>query len=379
MAHEREDTPKRYSIPDFYDDEALAALHDSSQNDGPIHIPTLARRTLERLLDVGLLPTSEDDLPPNVRRVRWVGEGTKQELWIRADTYRDPAGYPAVEVLDTSRSNAAIVAAMTAFVVAEPIDFEQLSEAMAFIISPAHKEQEEKAHAFHQRLHEGAEVSLEELREHTKSVLALHEIYRVLEPLPYVMSLVRDYKPEIVTLSSKELSDWLKMVCDAIDEFLEGRRKLLATLEYGAPERNLVPAIKNAKRDMRAAILRDVDGLSTLEIGERMRIPLPGAPMDGDLPEDSEALKALMKDLREKNKGEHQTVRKMVGRGRRILEDAFGKEAWQQRVEIMKAEKVRWRSLSPEERDRETDIEMSALNLGISVEEARRRAEDRRS
>jgi len=171
MAHEREDTPpKRYSVPDFYDDEALAALHDSTQDDGMIHIPTLARSTLERLLDVGLLPTAEDELPPNVRKAKWVGKGTEQELWIRADTYRDPAGYPAVEVLDTSRSHAAIVAAMTAFVVVQPIDFQQLREAMRFITSQAHEEQREEARAFNQKLHEGADVSLEELREHTGSL-----------------------------------------------------------------------------------------------------------------------------------------------------------------------------------------------------------------
>jgi hypothetical protein len=137
----------------------------------------------------------------------------------------------------------------------------------------------------------------------------------------------------------------------------------------------LVPAIKKPQRDVRAAILRDVEDLTYREIGERLGIPLPAEPMDEDLPDDPEALEDLQKDL-ERRKGEHQTVRKMVERGRRILEDAFGREGWQQRVQIMKAEKERWWSLSPEERAGERDIEMSAPYLGISIEEARRRTED---
>jgi hypothetical protein len=57
-----------------------------------------------------------------------------------------------------------------------------------------------------------------------------------------------------------------------------------------------------------------------------------------------------------KIKGEHQTVCRMVERGRHFLEKTFGKEGWRERTEVMRAEKAWWRSLSREVRDREIDI-----------------------
>jgi hypothetical protein len=83
---------------------------------------------------------------------------------------------------------------------------------------------------------------------------------------------------------------------------------------------------------VRAAVLHDVEGMSYTNVGERLKVPLPP---DFEI------------------KGEHQTVRKMVGRGRSILETAFGEEGWRKRIEDMKAEKKRWDSLSPEERRKE--------------------------
>ncbi len=71
-------------------------------------------------------------------------------------------------------------------------------------------------------------------------------------------------------------------------------------------------------------------------------------------------------------KGEHQTVRKMVERGQRILESAFGKECWRERVEAMKTQKAWWQSLSPEEQCNEYEVERTALDSGIPIEEARR-------
>lgn len=67
----------------------------------------------------------------------------------------------------------------------------------------------------------------------------------------------------------------------------------------------------------------------------------------------------------------------MVKRGRDLLRAAFGEGEWRERVENMKAEKARWWSLTKEQRDEETDVEMTALDLDISIEEARRRIERR--
>jgi hypothetical protein len=62
-------------------------------------------------------------------------------------------------------------------------------------------------------------------------------------------------------------------------------------------------------------------------------------------------------------KGEHQAVRKMVDRGRKILNSAFGEEGWRERVEKMKAEKSWWQSLSQEEREERIEAEYRALEL----------------
>lgn len=78
-------------------------------------------------------------------------------------------------------------------------------------------------------------------------------------------------------------------------------------------------------------------------------------------------------------KGEHQTVRKMVERGQRILEDAFGKEGWRERVEAMKNQKAWWQSLSAEEEYNEYEVERTALDLHIPIEEARRMVEGQHS
>src|SRR5829696_6218921 len=121
MAQEQEPTPRRYPYEPWEGDplysEALEALRDSKKNGKP-HVPTFAQRMLKELATVGLLHTSEDEVPPNIRKVSIGGE---QELWVRFDTYWDDEGYMAIDVVDAPRSDAAILAAMVAWLVAEPI------------------------------------------------------------------------------------------------------------------------------------------------------------------------------------------------------------------------------------------------------------------
>ncbi len=349
MVHGQEDAPRRYPGPPFYD-EALAWLHDSEQ-DGEIHIPTFARRTLKRLQDVGLLHTPDDEPPVNIRKVKLVKEGKEQELWIRFDTRRTHAGYMAIDVVDAPRSDAAILAAMTAWV-AQRIDFNELLEAMGFLHSRTYEEQVQRTDDTHRRIVEGQEVSVEELIETIELSLEHTDKLKTIEPLEYIVRVIQHYKPEFDSYPPEKQWALIRKTCSYISDFLESLRKLQAFLEYGAPDRKLVPAIREPQRAVRAAVLYDVDGLNYREIGERMGIPLPP---DYEI------------------KGEHQTVRKMVERGREILQEAFGEEGWRERVEAMKGQKAWWWSLSKKERDYETNVEMTALDLGISIEEARRR------
>jgi hypothetical protein len=110
-------------------------------------------------------------------------------------------------------------------------------------------------------------------------------------------------------------------------------------------------ATKVASKDVAAAVLRDVDGLTNREIGERLGVPLPT-------------------DFR--IKADHPRVRKMVGRGRRTLKAALGEEGWKAHVRVMKEEAEAWRSRSPVQRQAELEAEA----LGVPYDEVLRRLEE---
>ncbi len=68
-------------------------------------------------------------------------------------------------------------------------------------------------------------------------------------------------------------------------------------------------------------------------------------------------MRIFITPTRQKEKGDHETVRKMVERGRQILHLTFGEQGWLERVEKMKAEKSWWQSLSQEERKKRLEEE----------------------
>jgi len=282
--------------------------------------------------------------------------GKQQDLWVRFDTRRTFAGYMDIEVMEALPSDAAILAAMTAWVT-HPVDFERLLKAFSFLSSEM-ETLKKKHSAFHQRMLEGDHVPFEEWLEGTRSLLSLHTTYKAIEPLQYVILLLKYYKPEVADYSPQQLQNLIEKTCNYINDFLESLRKLQSFLEYGIPEGRLRPVVENPQRDVKAAILHDVDGLNFPEIGKKLGIP---PPPDYEI------------------KRDYQTVSDAVKRGRNILKRAFPTEGWQKRAEAMRAEKAWWRSLSPEERKKEEDIEGTALSLGIPFEEARRQVERRRS
>ncbi|HZG63547.1 MAG TPA: hypothetical protein VEY13_08545, partial [Rubrobacteraceae bacterium] len=69
-----------------------------------------------------------------------------------------------------------------------------------------------------------------------------------------------------------------------------------------------------------------------------------------------------------KTKGDHSTVTKMIGRGRKILERAWGEDTWRKKADEMKVEAIRWYRLASEERV----VEECAELLGVSTQDARR-------
>ncbi len=125
-------------------------------------------------------------------------------------------------------------------------------------------------------------------------------------------------------------------MCDRIFEFLEALRKLVSFLEFGAFDpakgKAALPnrTVQNADRYIKAAVLRDVEGLTHPAIAEEMNVPLP---RNYDVKKDIEA------------------VRDLYEKGRIILERALGEGGWSKQTEAMKAEIEWWNSLSSEEKE----------------------------
>ena len=106
-----------------------------------------------------------------------------------------------------------------------------------------------------------------------------------------------------------------------------------------------------AARDIKAAILREVDGLTNRQIAQVLCINTPSDFLI---------------------KGDHPTVRKMVRRGRSALVAALSEEGWRAQAQAMKEEANRWHSRS--EIQRRAELEAEAL--GVPYEEVLKRLEE---
>src|SRR5829696_690298 len=163
--------------------------------------------------------------------------------------------------------------------------------------------------------------------------------------------LLRYHRPGFDDLPTQERTKLVVDACAYVNRLLEALRKLVTFLEHGEMNFRGPAALRVAGRDVEATVLRDVDGLTNREIGERLGVPLPT-------------------DFR--IKADHPTVRKMVGRGRRTLKSALGEDGWKEHVRAMKEEGEAWRSRSPVQRQAELEAEA----LGVPYEEVLRRLEE---
>lgn len=133
----------------------------------------------------------------------------------------------------------------------------------------------------------------------------------------YADALLRFYRPEQPPEGSEEWADLVSGAVCHISDFLSALRKLLAFLEYGEAGKDLRPAVENAGLDVTAAVLAAVEGLNSVEIGRELDIE---------------------RSKTDAEKGGHSRVSKMVGRGKAILEAAWGAEGWRERSKMLKAE-----------------------------------------
>ena len=310
-------------------------------------LPAFARQWLEELVRVGYHGIQEPlGLPPKrhpeassvpaPQQIPLHGEAypvrfedARQGLWLRLDAGRSGRGYRNIVVSDAPlRTDRAIIAALTALE-GRPLDTERLRGALQQVM-PGRGES--AWDVWTQGKEEPKSETETPERDEVRRDLQHHQA------VDFVLTLLRHHRPGFDELSKDERASLVSETCAYVNAYLEALRRLVAFVEFGKPGRGALAATRIAERDVRAAVLRDVDGLTYREIGEEFGIPPP---------ENFEY------------KSDHPTIRKMVERGRRILERALGEEGWRTQIEAMRSEAQRWFSLT--EAEREAEIEAEAL------------------
>jgi len=268
-------------------------------------------------------------------------ENSRQVLWLHLESKGvRKYGYKEIRVSDKPlRTDEAILAALT-ILEGKEVNLEELRE-------------EVNRQELRQGLEDAAltlgEPTLEPSFEESDSIST--GIRRHTYPLGYVLLLLRYHRPGFDGLPREERANLIMQTFSRINQVLEASRKLTAFLEYGTPGRQQKPATREADRDVRAAVLKDVSKLTHREIGKELGIPLP---------ENFDY------------KGDHPTVRQMVKRGRNILERVLGERGWQEQKEAMRAEAERWNSLT----NVQQNAEITAEAWGIPYMDALRLAEE---
>jgi hypothetical protein len=163
--------------------------------------------------------------------------------------------------------------------------------------------------------------------------------------------LLRYHSPWLDELALEERAELIEETCAHINEFLEVLHKLMTFLEHGKPKRRGPAATKVAARDVKAAVLKEVDGLTNRQIAEALCMNLPTDFLI---------------------KGDYPTVRKMVRRGRSALVAALGEEGWRAQAQAMKEEAEWWHSRN--EIQRRAELEAEAL--GIPYDDVLKRLEE---
>ncbi len=315
-----------------------------------------AREWIEELLRVGYygmeeslgLPIKQQagNLSPSPESLPLYGEsypvrleGTRQTVWLNLEGPRSDKGqYREVTVSEESlRTDGAIFAALT-MLEGRPIDLSRLRKILPDLV-PSYGETvwDRWTNLSHE---ESKAELLRSLRHH--------------QTLDYVLLLLRYHRPGFDALPLEDRAALIADSCAHLNDSLEAVGKFMAYIEHGIPGRSTVPAAKSVGRDIKAAILKDVEDLTYRQIGDRLGIP---PPADFGY------------------KGDHSSVRKMVGRGRKFFRCGLGDEGYASHVEAMKEEAKRRRDMSEIEREAEDLSEA----FRIPYEDALERVEEERA
>ncbi len=348
-------------MPD--NDPYLTRIHTLLEHEGQLHLPTLARMWLEKLTEVGLQnadcssgavakepgsyrPRAES-LYSDVYPIRL--EGSREVVFIKLNGPRSEHGYKALEVLDTPlRTDKAILAALTTLEARE-LDFRRMDDSFILdaidlrrVWSKPPDEQDSSEEGTEPLYSTLEELSL--LEEPETFPYQLKQIGPIFA-LEYVVTLLRHYRPEFDELPREEQIDLVKAGCERVNNFLKALRHLVSFLEYGAAGKKLASGREDAARDMRAAELKDVEGLTAPKLGDLLGIEKP----DSD-----------------KDRRTNSTANDIAKRGRRLLVNNLGEGFWREAVEAKREERKRHLSLS----EQEQAIEWLAEELGVTSEQA---------
>jgi hypothetical protein len=288
--------PKSYS--NLFRDDTLEFLL-GSEEPGKTHLLALASLWQERLR------TERPQYPVRLN--------SSQVLWVRPDGDRTEAGYRSIDVFDAPpRVFEAIFAALTLLELeSSPVHW-QLHAALSSFTSPAEALDD---YAISREQNDAVDPEQSQTEVNAPGLPADQ-----LQALKYALTLLRYYRPEFDSLPPNVQRALMLGTCNRIRVFMDALHALMAFVEYGTPSGtpNKAVAAKSAARDVKASVLKDVDGLSYTEIGRRLGIP----PSRHD-----------------EIKNDHVRARSMVRRGRGYLKKALGEDGWRQQIEAMKIEK----------------------------------------
>lgn len=244
-------------------------------------------------------------------------EGTRQTVWLNLEGPRSEKGqYREVTVSEEPlRTDGAIFAAL-AMLEGRPVDLARLRKALPDLV-PSYGESVWDRWTGLASEESKADL-LRSLRHH--------------QTLDYLLLLLRYHRPGFDALPLEERAALLADSCAYLNDSLEALGKFMAFIEHGVPGRGAVPAAKSIARDVKAAILKDVESLTYKQIGDRLGVQPPA---------------------NFSYKGDHASVRKMVGRGRKFFKTGLGDEGYESHVEAMKEEAKRRRVMSGIERETE--------------------------
>ena len=286
--------------------EIREMLYESGIKSFPLDV--LEKMWLRELRDVGLskvdAPTGippkaeshqvDRTSPPLQGDVRQVPLGeSRKGAWIVLDGPRTERGYMDIVVLaEPLRTETAIVAALT-ILEASPlndVDFEQLQEALVRHVQDHPELESVKLQELLSQLPTGwFRHQMTQIDEWRRQQLSPPEELQLnrwekrqrdaaawQRSLTYQVALLRHRRPDFDDLDLEEQLMLVGKFRRLVNRSLEAQRDLAAFLEYGTPQQGLPKrVVEQARAQVRAAVLDDVEGLSPHDIAVELGVDIP--------------------------------------------------------------------------------------------------------